>query len=76
MADVAASCRFYLAFGERAGFGLRDDTPDRAQFAPEGGAGSFSDVAGEAPTEHVRMAFPGGDAGEERDPDGNVAETV
>ena len=76
VADVAASRRFYLAFGERAGFGLRDDTPERAQFAPHGGAGSFSVVAGDAPTEHVRMAFPGGDAGEQRDPDGNLAETV
>ena len=46
--------------GATAGFELRDDTPERVQFARPGGTGSFSFVAGDAPTERFRMAFPGG----------------
>jgi catechol 2,3-dioxygenase-like lactoylglutathione lyase family enzyme len=54
VADVAASKRFYKAVAPHAGFRLRRDTADRAQFAGE--SGSFSVVAG-APSEHVHMAF-------------------
>jgi catechol 2,3-dioxygenase-like lactoylglutathione lyase family enzyme len=55
VADVVAAKRFYETVAPHAGFRLRDDTPDRAQFA--GDSGSFSLVAG-TPTEHVHMAFP------------------
>ncbi|HEV2711622.1 MAG TPA: VOC family protein [Gaiellaceae bacterium] len=58
VADVAASKRFYEAVAPHAGFRLRRDTPDRAQFA--GSSGSFSVVAG-TPTEHLHMAFPATD---------------
>jgi|SRR5918998_6874486 catechol 2,3-dioxygenase-like lactoylglutathione lyase family enzyme len=64
VADVATARTHYLGVGERAGFGLRDDTPERAQFAPADGPGSFSVVAGEHPTEHLRMAFAGGTVAE------------
>ena len=53
--DVLASKRFYETVAPHAGFRLRHDTPDRAQFA--GASGSFSVVAGE-PTERLHMAFP------------------
>ena len=56
--DVAASKAFYETIGPHAGFRLRRDTPERAQFAGE--SGTFSVVAG-TPTEHVHMAFPGPD---------------
>jgi catechol 2,3-dioxygenase-like lactoylglutathione lyase family enzyme len=55
VADVAAAKRFYELVAPYAGFRLRRDLPERAQFA--GQSGSFSVVAGE-PTEHVHMAFP------------------
>jgi catechol 2,3-dioxygenase-like lactoylglutathione lyase family enzyme len=55
VADVAAAKRFYEAVAAYAGFRLRHDTPERAQFA--GSSGSFSLVRG-APTEHVHVAFP------------------
>jgi catechol 2,3-dioxygenase-like lactoylglutathione lyase family enzyme len=58
--DVAAARASYVALGETAGFGLRDDTPERVQFASGNGAGSFSFVAGDEPTERFRMAFPSG----------------
>jgi catechol 2,3-dioxygenase-like lactoylglutathione lyase family enzyme len=76
VADVPASRAFYVGFGEAAGFGLSDDTPERAQFRPSQGGGSFSVVAGDAPTAHVRMTFPDAPARTERDPDGNVAEVA
>ena len=76
VADVQAGRAFYLGFGETAGFVLRDDTPVRVQFAPPQGSGSFSLVAGDAPTEHVRMTFAGAPARVEPDPDGNVAEVA
>jgi catechol 2,3-dioxygenase-like lactoylglutathione lyase family enzyme len=57
VADVAASRRFYEVVAPHAGFRLKHDTPERAQFAGEDG--SFSLVAG-APTEHVHLAFPAG----------------
>ena len=53
--DVAAAKRFYETVAPHAGFRLKHDAPDRAQFAGEGG--SFSLVAG-TPTEHLHMAFP------------------
>ena len=55
VADLHASKRFYEAVGSHAGFRLRNDRGDRAQFA--GDDGSFSVVDGE-PTEHAHMAFP------------------
>ncbi|MCA1682613.1 MAG: VOC family protein [Actinobacteria bacterium] len=58
VADVHASKRFYEAVAPHAGFRLSHDSPERAQFAAEGG--SFSVVAG-APAEHVHMAFRAAD---------------
>jgi catechol 2,3-dioxygenase-like lactoylglutathione lyase family enzyme len=58
VADVEAAKRFYETVAPHAGFRLRRDTPDRAQFAGE--SGSFSVVSG-PPTEHVHMAFPASD---------------
>jgi catechol 2,3-dioxygenase-like lactoylglutathione lyase family enzyme len=58
VADVQAAKRFYEIVAPYAGFRLRRELPDRAQFA--GGPaqrGSFSLVAGD-PTEHLHMAFP------------------
>jgi catechol 2,3-dioxygenase-like lactoylglutathione lyase family enzyme len=55
VADVAAATRFYETIAPHAGIRLEDDTPERAQFA--GSNGSFSLVAGDAPTEHLHMAF-------------------
>ena len=74
MGDLGESRRFYEALAAQAGFRLRADTPDRAQFA--GRTGSFSLVAG-APTEHLHMAFAvERDPQLLRDPDGNVVELV
>jgi catechol 2,3-dioxygenase-like lactoylglutathione lyase family enzyme len=55
VADVAAAKRFYETVAPHAGFRLRRDLPERAQFA--GASGSFSLVRG-TPTEHVHLAFP------------------
>jgi catechol 2,3-dioxygenase-like lactoylglutathione lyase family enzyme len=55
VADVAAAKRFYELVAPHAGFRLRHDSADRAQFVGQGG--SFSVVAG-TPTEHVHLAFP------------------
>jgi catechol 2,3-dioxygenase-like lactoylglutathione lyase family enzyme len=55
VADVAAAKRFYELVAAHAGFRLRRDFPDRAQFA--GASGSFSLVRG-TPAEHVHLAFP------------------
>ena len=55
VADLEAAKRFYEVIAPQAGLRLRDDTPDRAQFA--GTAGSFSLVSG-TPTENLHMAFP------------------
>jgi catechol 2,3-dioxygenase-like lactoylglutathione lyase family enzyme len=52
--NVAASKQFYETVGPYAGFRLRHDTAERAQFV--GQSGSFSVVAG-TPTEHLHMAF-------------------
>jgi catechol 2,3-dioxygenase-like lactoylglutathione lyase family enzyme len=55
--DVALSKRFYEAVAAHAGFELKLDKPERAQYV--GPAGSFSVVSGE-PTENVHLAFPAG----------------
>jgi catechol 2,3-dioxygenase-like lactoylglutathione lyase family enzyme len=54
VADVEASTRFYELVAPDAGFRLRHDAPDRAQFV--GADGSFSLVAG-PPTENLHLAF-------------------
>jgi catechol 2,3-dioxygenase-like lactoylglutathione lyase family enzyme len=55
VADVQASKRFYELVASHAGFSLRTDRPDLAQFA--GAGGSFSLVSGQ-PTQNLHMAFP------------------
>jgi catechol 2,3-dioxygenase-like lactoylglutathione lyase family enzyme len=55
VADVAAAKQFYETVAPHAGFRLRTDTAERAQFV--GQSGSFSVVLG-TPTEHLHMAFP------------------
>ena len=55
VADVAASKRFYEGVAPHAGFRLKHESPNRAQFAGE--RGSFSVVAGD-PSENVHIAFP------------------
>src|SRR2546423_1070654 len=55
VADVAAARRFYDTIAPHAGLRVRDDRPDRVQFA--GTSGSFSLVQG-TPTEDLHMAFP------------------
>jgi catechol 2,3-dioxygenase-like lactoylglutathione lyase family enzyme len=54
VADLARSREFYAAVAPHAGFRLKTDTPERAQFS--GGNGSFSILPGE-PTEDLHMAF-------------------
>jgi catechol 2,3-dioxygenase-like lactoylglutathione lyase family enzyme len=56
--DVSAAKRFYEAVASHAGFRLKHDAPDRAQFVAD--VGSFSLVDGN-PTEHAHFAFPAGD---------------
>jgi catechol 2,3-dioxygenase-like lactoylglutathione lyase family enzyme len=56
VADVAASKRFYETIAPFAGFRLGIDEPGWVQFVGRGG--SFSVVPGDAPTEHLHMAFP------------------
>ena len=58
VADVPAAKRFYETVAPHAGFRLRRDLPERAQFAGE--SGSFSVVLGDS-TEHLHMAFPASD---------------
>ena len=58
VADVAAAKQFYETVAAHAGFRLRHDSAERAQFAGE--SGSFSLVAG-TPTQHVHLAFPAPD---------------
>jgi catechol 2,3-dioxygenase-like lactoylglutathione lyase family enzyme len=62
VADVAAAKRFYETIAPHAGLRLRDDTPERVQFA--GATGSFSLVAGAEPTEQVHLAFGTTDDGD------------
>jgi catechol 2,3-dioxygenase-like lactoylglutathione lyase family enzyme len=59
---VAASKSFYETIAPFAGLRLRADTPERAQFVT--GGGSFSLVAGDAPTECLHMAFGTTDDGD------------
>jgi catechol 2,3-dioxygenase-like lactoylglutathione lyase family enzyme len=54
-ADVRAARDFYRAIAPFGGFRAGDDEPDRAQFLFDDG--SFSFVAGDAPTENVHLAF-------------------
>ncbi len=54
--DVAASRGFYAVVAPRAGFAVRDSSPEHVQFT--GGSGSFSIVPGE-PTRNLHIAFPG-----------------
>jgi catechol 2,3-dioxygenase-like lactoylglutathione lyase family enzyme len=61
VADLGAAKRFYETIAPHAGLRLKDDTPDRAQFA--GTSGSFSLVPG-TPTENLHMAFPTDDDGD------------
>ena len=55
VADLAAARRFYETIGPHAGLRLGTDTDERVQFL--GVEGSFSLVAGDAPTEAVHLAF-------------------
>jgi catechol 2,3-dioxygenase-like lactoylglutathione lyase family enzyme len=55
VADVAASKQFYEGIAPHAGFRLKHESPNRAQFVGE--RASFSVVAGD-PSEHVHIAFP------------------
>ena len=55
VADLAASKRFYEGVAPYAGFRLKHESPNRAQFVGE--RASFSVVAGD-PSEHVHIAFP------------------
>lgn len=55
VADVAEAKTFYEAVGRHAGFRLKHDSEDRAQFVGE--SGSFSCVSG-ARTNPFHMAFP------------------
>jgi catechol 2,3-dioxygenase-like lactoylglutathione lyase family enzyme len=55
VADVAAAKRFYETIALPAHLRVREDTPDRVQFAGRGG--SFTLVRG-TPTENLHMAFP------------------
>ncbi len=61
VADVAAAKRFYETIAPHAGLRLRDETPDRVQFA--GASGSFSLVRG-TPTENLHLAFRTDDDGD------------
>jgi catechol 2,3-dioxygenase-like lactoylglutathione lyase family enzyme len=62
VADLEASKRFYETIAPHARLRLREETPDRAQFATAG-SGSFSLVAG-TPTEQLHMAFGTDDDGD------------
>jgi len=55
VAAVAQAKSFYETIAPYAGLSVRDDSPDRVQFA--GSSGSFSLVPG-TPTENVHLAFP------------------
>ncbi len=53
--DVAAQKRFYETVAPVVGIRVVHDEPERVRFTD--GAGSFTFVAGEQPTEHVHLAF-------------------
>jgi catechol 2,3-dioxygenase-like lactoylglutathione lyase family enzyme len=57
VADLEAAARFYDVIAPHAGLRRGSSAPDRQQFVGAG-RGSFSLVAGDAPTEHVHIAFP------------------
>jgi catechol 2,3-dioxygenase-like lactoylglutathione lyase family enzyme len=63
VSDLAAANRFYQMIAPHAGLRVKQDTPDRVQFA--GTSGSFSLVQG-TPTEHLHLAFPTDDDGDVR----------
>ncbi len=65
VSDVAAARDFYATIAPFAGLRLNHDSPERAQFA--GSSGSFSVVAGDAPTERLHFAFPAADDAAVRD---------
>jgi catechol 2,3-dioxygenase-like lactoylglutathione lyase family enzyme len=54
-ADVDASRRFYATVAPAVGIELVHDAPDRVRWSD--GAGSFTFVVGERPTEHAHLAF-------------------
>jgi catechol 2,3-dioxygenase-like lactoylglutathione lyase family enzyme len=60
VSDVAASTGFYSTVAEAAGFERSYRGPQRATFAGEEGAASFSLVPG-PPTANLHLAFPGDD---------------
>jgi catechol 2,3-dioxygenase-like lactoylglutathione lyase family enzyme len=57
--DVVAQKGFYEALAPVVGLHLVHEAPDRVRFTD--GAGSFTFVAGEQPTENVHLAFPAPD---------------
>jgi catechol 2,3-dioxygenase-like lactoylglutathione lyase family enzyme len=59
VADVAAARAFYTTIAPHAGIRLRSDEPDAATFGSR--SGSFTLVAGAAPTRGLHMAFPSDD---------------
>jgi catechol 2,3-dioxygenase-like lactoylglutathione lyase family enzyme len=56
VADVSAAARFYETIAPAADLRPRFENPDHVVVA--GSTGSFSLVSGDAPTEHVHLAFP------------------
>jgi catechol 2,3-dioxygenase-like lactoylglutathione lyase family enzyme len=59
VADVARARAFYATIAPYAGLRHGTDLPERAQFRTAGA--SFSLVPGDAPTEHVHLAFGAGE---------------
>jgi catechol 2,3-dioxygenase-like lactoylglutathione lyase family enzyme len=55
VSDVEAATQFYETVGPAAGFRVGSESAERTQFACV--SGSFSVVAGDAPTENVHLAF-------------------
>ncbi|HUR84563.1 MAG TPA: VOC family protein [Solirubrobacteraceae bacterium] len=72
--DLAAVREFYLSIAPPAGLHLGTDTAERVQFRGDGG--SFSLLPGDEPTEHVELAFAGGEPGAFTDPAGNRVQIV
>ena len=58
VADVDDAKRFYELVAGYAGFGVRSARPEKVRFMGRDRGGSFSLVAGDAPTENVHVAFP------------------
>jgi catechol 2,3-dioxygenase-like lactoylglutathione lyase family enzyme len=57
VADLASARRFYATIAPHAALQPGADGPDRVQFRVK--SVSFSLVPGDAPTEHLHLAFPG-----------------